>query len=305
MAVREGKCANCGSLISFDSSQDQARCVFCWAQTDAHLAQELLKNDEGHVYPNETYEMPDEEERFTHLRKVQGQPPLTKKQNQVQPKKKKTEGPSAVERVKAMNKVLVRVPKVTARQWMILSSIILAVVLVFCAITIPLWMNRKAKRIDLTQAIVAALDLNEDARALSIEGQKNDFITLVFPEDLTEDKASQIAQQVRGIYQQVYGLEKAEDVRIRLKLLSEKQSYQVDWKDGAERMLALSDRPLATQDPGEATKESGTATEIAAGAAASAAESATAADATTGADTSGAASSESVAAVSETTRTGE
>ena len=56
MAIKQGMCKNCGSLIMFDERDDQCECVFCHCIFPSEEAIEIYNNPEGREFPNEKYE---------------------------------------------------------------------------------------------------------------------------------------------------------------------------------------------------------------------------------------------------------
>ena len=56
MAIIQGMCKNCGSLIVFDERDSQCEGVFCHCVFPSEQAVEIFNNPEGVTFPNEKYE---------------------------------------------------------------------------------------------------------------------------------------------------------------------------------------------------------------------------------------------------------
>lgn len=129
MAYIEGLCKNCGSLIQVNPNQTEARCIFCWEQTDSKLAVDLLTAKERPEFPNLTIsDAPPFEERMNYWRQEAGDnSPLNKavksKHNydNIARKDVKEDKLSAVSRLKMMKFDLLQVPKVSTRNRILLG----------------------------------------------------------------------------------------------------------------------------------------------------------------------------------------
>lgn len=56
MAIIQGMCRNCGSLIMFDDRDDKCECVFCNCVFPASEAVDILNNPEGRTFANEKFD---------------------------------------------------------------------------------------------------------------------------------------------------------------------------------------------------------------------------------------------------------
>ena len=65
MAITQGICKNCGSLIMLESREDQCECLFCNLVFPVAEAIALGEDSSGHVFPNEKYEKSDSVKKMT------------------------------------------------------------------------------------------------------------------------------------------------------------------------------------------------------------------------------------------------
>ena len=53
MSLKEGRCPNCGSIVSLNAKSEKGHCLFCDAVFDTSHALEIAANPEGVEFPNE------------------------------------------------------------------------------------------------------------------------------------------------------------------------------------------------------------------------------------------------------------
>ncbi|MDO5015594.1 MAG: hypothetical protein Q4E09_01055 [Eubacteriales bacterium] len=56
MALKEGRCYNCGSILMLDPQQEKGHCIYCDAVFDNKLAFEIATNPQGYEFKNEKME---------------------------------------------------------------------------------------------------------------------------------------------------------------------------------------------------------------------------------------------------------
>ncbi len=228
MAKIDGKCANCGSIIRIDNKSEKSRCPFCWAETDNTLAQNLFEDDSNHSYKNENYTQPTDDERLNLIRGGNSVNHVSSKRTstQVQPKKKKDNGPSAVEKVKAMNKAIVRVPRVPLKKWLIVFLIPAVLLILFLAISLPTYFSRINKRAELLELLKNNKSFNiSDSSHFSIDGLSNELLLFVSDEDPGATLSEKMAKEYQLMHDNVYGNE-AGTGKVRVQILSSNKSYE-------------------------------------------------------------------------------
>lgn len=62
MAIKNGRCANCGSIIRFDDRNEYAVCPFCNAKTEGKTALDIEANPKKYTFLNEPQEELSEED---------------------------------------------------------------------------------------------------------------------------------------------------------------------------------------------------------------------------------------------------
>ncbi len=185
MALKEGRCPNCGSILHLDPKADKGHCLFCDAVFQNSDAFSIAENPAGHTFPNEPqpkYEGPD-------LRSNQNGQAAARPKNkpsQPQPSKPKPPPPQTYEMKEPEKVPDVRLPsKVKIR----LFLAFLVLLLLITGITVPIVMRRDAVRSDLTAAIpsIASFPVNPE-RDVSIWHVDNDYIMVATEEMVSEDE---------------------------------------------------------------------------------------------------------------------
>lgn len=205
MAVREGLCSNCGSLIHVDTEQNNNHCIFCWAPVQAEEAVHLLKDSSGHTFPNETYEAPEGETQKQALSSYQnnvhtGKARKTKSAEPVQKKAK----PNTLSPAEQVAKMGGHVPPVKVHK-MLLLQIVIAIVLIlglFFGLTIPATLSRDASREELAASLKAK---DSQLFDIDIRGRDNNILLLATHEKLSESKLEELSKLYQEIYEAHYG----------------------------------------------------------------------------------------------------
>lgn len=230
MAIREGRCANCGSIINVDSEKKNY-CVFCWAPVDAEQAMALAEDAGEHVFANQVMEKPAHEEQDEVLalyRKNVHAGTKAKKTTSSQPVKRKTEAViTPAERVAQMNAPIPEVKVNKKNLAIVLGSILLIAALAF-GIGIPVRNSRDAHREQLHKEISAAYGQADNQLVDSaIKGFSNDQIQLVFAKTVDERFANEQLVILTKVYESVYGEGAMSKTSVNLSVFSPQGSYKV------------------------------------------------------------------------------
>ena len=193
MAVEQGICKNCGSLVIFSTGDDTCECIFCNA---VFPRSELIPIDaelKDIVFPNEKFEktgtsnkhqfsvMPDQVTPVVNREKVSGTSTISETSKfEIVPKD-----------VKAPKKAVIAISAAAA-----------AVLIVVAGISIPLYSMRTkltAKMQDKMTSVVegvAQVDTSRNekgqAAGYSIQGLNCQYVSIVTDDKITEDKAKQL-----------------------------------------------------------------------------------------------------------------
>lgn len=197
MAIIQGMCKNCGSLIMFDDRDDICECVFCHCSFPSKEAVEILENPEGRTFPNEKYEAVEGASKHNATR-VFSTESLEKEIARENLRKASSEENRKNEfEVQAKD---VKAPK------NLLIGLIVGVVLIIgitLAISFPMYTNRTALRSEIISSIdsvfdgVASVDTTSDEtgefyNGFSVFGQTCQYMNAVTDESLTEEDARTI-----------------------------------------------------------------------------------------------------------------
>lgn len=235
MAVKEGLCSNCGSLMRIDDSKETATCIFCWAEVNANEALDLIEDSEGHEFLNETFDEPGLEEK-TQALAAQGFGGIHVSTSARQVPKKTIERKEGKltprEKVALQNKPLVK-PYCSKKHLLLITAGVVGFVAVIAAIAFPMYFTREGKKKEIKEKLPNSISFASDQTLYNINKQNNSAITIISPEAIDEATAKDIFEKYASIYSETYGIS-AEDAKakIQVKILDEENGgYAVSLKE--------------------------------------------------------------------------
>ncbi|MGI6076573.1 MAG: hypothetical protein ACOYCB_00205 [Fastidiosipilaceae bacterium] len=236
MAIKNGRCHNCGSIIRVDDKKDVAICIFCNAKTDPQTAIEIEKNPDAYTFPNEKQEELTEDEKevaFQGYRKVSDQN-LRKAQlaaEAAHARAKKSQKPSPSERVAELQTKPLKVNPLSTKQILALLGGIIVIIGIILAIALPMALERDSKREILSDNInsILTFDLQKDGGHYSFEGNKNKTLRVVSPEKIVvnSDEAAKIYENFQTARGNAYEMTNPEEQELRVVIAGEEQSFEV------------------------------------------------------------------------------
>lgn len=220
MAMKQGRCPNCGSLVMVNDAENKAVCMFCNARFTPLRAIEIDANPDGVEFPNETQEDLTDEERelaFASVRSVQVTAPTRRQQPPARKKKPVEAGRLTPQQKVAMQKKVLVEPLVSKKHKTMMISSIAAVLVVLVAIFLPITINRVSKGNELRDQIedIASYDVPSDAY-YTFRGLKNTSLLLVSPEEVSEAEVDEMMANFKEVRATVYGVEAAETQKLEL-----------------------------------------------------------------------------------------
>ena len=197
MAIKQGMCKNCGSLIVFDERDDQCECVFCHCIFPSEEAVEIYNNPEGRQFPNEKYE-PSTSAQKHNVTRVYSSESLEKSIAREELRKANSEGPKT-------NEFEVQAKDVKAPKKLVIGVIAgaVAIVGIVIAICYPMYKTRIALRDSIEADIapvfegIADVALTSDAEGnyfdgFSVFGQTCQYLNAATEDELSEEDARTI-----------------------------------------------------------------------------------------------------------------
>ena len=183
MALKEGRCVNCGSLLILDPKMEKGQCLFCgavFANEDAFAAMQLPAD---HEFPNEE------------------QPEYTGPSLAVQPVRDAVFAPPVPQRRvkgKIVEEFILEDPEVPdlgmpLKTRIIITSLIAGILVLFLGISFLMSLKRNKERSQIKEKFVTNLDyelINDTG--IAIENMKNNSIVLVLKESVTEKQAADL-----------------------------------------------------------------------------------------------------------------
>ena len=244
MAIAQGICKNCGSMVVYNTGDDTCECIFCNA---VFPMSELIPIDaelKDIVFPNEKFEKRSNSTKTSYSMmpdQVSVEVERAKKHEALSPEaqNKTNEFEISAKDVKAPKKLVIMIAAATA-----------AFVLIVVAISLPLYFMRtgllksvEERMGDVTKDVVK-VDTSKDADGrnvgFSLEGLNSQIVGIVTEDQASEEKAKQLFDnycKVRGEIKE--GLDSSD---VKMTLYAKEGIYQVT-ADGVE--FVEDSKPLA------------------------------------------------------------
>ncbi len=197
MALKEGRCPNCGSILNLDSQAEKGHCLFCDAVFENKTAFEIAQNPSGYEFPNEPqpkYEGPSLQPG--HGSAVSGGSGQKKKkpaaantagqeQSQEAKRKPRKAPPKAYVHREPIKLPDTKLPPAFRRKLIIAAIVI---VLVIAGVSTPLVISRDNMRADLLASLpdYTPFEVDPDSDAV-IRQLNNAYLMVVAPEAISEE----------------------------------------------------------------------------------------------------------------------
>lgn len=237
MAIKEGLCQNCGSLIQLDTSAEEHRCIFCWAENNPDFSQSLLQDPGDYEFPNEEIAQPTDTDRQAYLLNRMGQSHAAQaiQRSQPAPRKKKEDQISPAEKVRLMTRPIVE-PSASRKSRLVMLAGIAAFALIFAAIFTPLFLRRTSRQDALADRMDVICPFPVTEEQISVERQNNSSLLVISPETVDQDTAQTVYENFSSEYADVYGIsqEQARD-RVEVEVLGPEGGYIVSSQGAAAR----------------------------------------------------------------------
>jgi len=242
MALKEGRCPNCGSILHLDPAAEKGHCLFCDAVFDNQEAFDIAANPKDVVFPNlpqPKYEGPSLDPRQSSAATVT---PAARKQ-QAAPKKPVEAKPAYV------IKEPVKMPdfKLSHKTKLIILIVVVLVVAISAAIAVPTIISRDAARSELLASLpeMVPFEINTDQH-VTIGRTNNSYLLIVAPEDVTQADAISIFRAYSEKLAGTMHLESDEGIHqlITLKLVMPSGGWLIDRPTGAELISGTAGQPL-------------------------------------------------------------
>lgn len=230
MALKEGRCPNCGSILSLESAAEKGHCLFCDAVFDNRTAFEIAANPKGVVFPNlpqPKYEGPALDPRLPGT--LPGQ---ASKNKQSQPAIKKSTKPAPAIPVAERQTVKIPDMRLTMKTKLIAFAITVAVLLIIAALSVPGITARDENRARLVaeMSAIAPFTINQTTD-VAISRMDNSSLLIAADEAVSEADMIRLFKNycerraaIQGIpandFRQVYG-------RVTVKLVTPGGGYKI------------------------------------------------------------------------------
>ena len=211
MAVGQGICTNCGSLIMLEDREELCECLFCNCVFPSADALALAKDSEGHVFPNEPQEKQEGTRKLTVTPVFQDPVPAAVAREE---KKKAIVKEAVVEYEISPDDV--KPPKKTVQIIVLCTIVFFAIVAV---ITIPRYLTRNNHRTEITNEIATVftefkVDTEKDEKGyyvgFLINGQKNTDISVVTQDKIDETAALATFKNYASLRAKAYEIDESD-----------------------------------------------------------------------------------------------
>ncbi len=176
MAIKEGRCINCGSILYLDSDMPRGHCLFCDCVFDNEEAFRANEHPDEFSFPNEKQP------------KYEG-PSLTPAQYQRTPAfplPAVSTGPTKAVDEYILPETKVPALKMPLKPVLIISGISVLVIGLFLAIAFPLMNKREKQHAEIVDQFIAQLPYTVDKeKDIAVYEMKGTEVVLVLNEDVT------------------------------------------------------------------------------------------------------------------------
>lgn len=230
MALKEGRCYNCGSILMLDPQQEKGHCLYCDAVFDSKLAFEIAENPQAYEFKNEKME------KYTGPNLDATRQTGAMDDAALQAAIEHNAARQALKQQDSVGRLNLSeetIPELKAPKKAVLITILGIVVFfaLFFAIAVPMINHREDVRKQLTANFIDAEDLPLSyGENLLIRGGKNDTVIMALKEKPDEDTVKK--------YWETYARERAKlldleaDAKykgLEMEVISADGGYQLSW----------------------------------------------------------------------------
>lgn len=231
MAIKEGRCPNCGSILSLDDKMEQGHCLFCDAVFSNDRAFEIAADPTGVEFPNEEqprYEGPN-------LDPVLKNVPAAAKIAAASRTEKKASRRAPVQAEAYTHKDPIKLPevKLTPMKRIQVALVLIIIGAVIAGIGVPTVTKRDKDRKAIVSAFADRLEYDiKSEQAIGIRKVANDYVLVALPQDIDQEEAVAVFRSYCDVRAQVRG-ENASDFgkvygNVTMKLLMPGGGFMID-----------------------------------------------------------------------------
>ncbi len=253
MAIKQGMCKNCGSLVMYDDRDELCECVFCNCVFSTEEASKIYENPNGYEFKNEKFE---KQEGSKHYYASPVMPDVVEKAV-LRDKTSKTQTQDKSYKLKP-NEFEISPNDVKAPKKFVIGMLvgIVALIGIVVAIALPLFLQRKA----LTESISSDVDkifVNTEADEVSyndfsykqfnIYGLSCQYVKLGLSNEITDDQAKGLYENYVALRAEKRGDDKGD---VEMYIYSPSTIFYAT-KDGVTKDVQT---PVTIQEPTEKSK---------------------------------------------------
>ncbi len=191
MALKEGRCPNCGSILMLDPEQEKGHCLYCDAVFDNAKAFALAENVGDYVFPHE--EQPPYEGPNLDPKQYQPRFDVDKLQQSIEANQRK----QAAKRQNSdlpleLSDQAIPDLNMPRKQVAWVAGVAVLIAAIFLAVMIPISLQRDRVKADLSKAYLQEIQLDPvaDAEKLLIRGNDNSQAVVLVKGSISEEDAA-------------------------------------------------------------------------------------------------------------------
>lgn len=240
MALRDGRCPNCGSIVHLDTNQEKGHCLFCDAVFEAQQSFEIAANPKDFEFPNlpqPKYEGP--------VLNPKAPAPYSLPAVQSSSRRKQ----SVAEPDPYVHKEI-KLPDVrlSTKTKLLLAAVVVGIAALFAAITVPTSMKRDSDRAKILAALQISSPIALDTESeVTVRKSNNDYLMVVTGDTVTKEQAVALFKAFSLERSKVRGSDTAET-----DALYKGNTLRLAHAGGG---FLIEDATLATLESGEAVKD--------------------------------------------------
>lgn len=244
MALQEGRCTNCGSILILDPEQEKGHCLYCDAVFDNATAFELYKNAGDYTFPNlpqPKYEGPSLD------------PVPSRSHIHLSAPKKAASSEAAAVPTPAYVRPTTKVPSLDLgpRKIMMLALLFAGVILLTLVLCLPFTLHRDRYRLAIAEDFAARDDIElQLGENFNIQNLNNNEVYLALPKEIGQKEAKKLFEDYCSSRAKAMALSETDAGRkdVKLHIATPQGGWNISGQDGSAE-LKLEELPYHEVTP--------------------------------------------------------
>lgn len=247
MALQEGRCTNCGSILILDPEQEKGHCLYCDAVFDNATAFELYKDAGDYTFPNlpqPKYEGPSLD------------PVPSRSHVHLSAPKKAASSEAAADPAPAYVRSATKVPSLDLgpRKILLLALLFAGVILLTLVLCLPFTLHRDRYRLAIAEDFAARDDIElKLGENFNIQNLNNNEVYLALPKAIEQKEAEKLFEDYCSSRAKAMALSENDAGRkdVKLHIATPQGGWNISGQDGSAE-LKLEELPYREVTPSTA-----------------------------------------------------